>query len=107
MASIEDFQKMDIRVGKIIDVKDAETKKPMYILKVDFGHLGTKQCIAGIKPSYKKEELVNRKAIFLFNLEPKKIANINSECMILAASEGEKIVILLPEKDIEIGAKIS
>ena len=107
MISIDDFAKLDIRVGEIIEVEDAETKKPMYKIKVDFGPLGMKQAIAGIKPYYKKEELLNKKFIFVFNLEPKKIGNVLSECMILAASEGDKIVILQPEKDIEIGAKIS
>ena len=107
MATIEDFQKIDIRVGKVIEVKDAETKKPMYVLKVDFGNLGIKQSIAGIKPDYEKQELLNKKFIFVVNLEPKKIANILSECMILAAEKDDKVVILQPERDIEIGSKIS
>lgn len=107
MATIEDFQKIDIRVGKIIEVKNAETKKPMYVIKVDFGDLGTKQSIAGIKPFYKKEEILNKKFIFAVNLEPKKIANVLSECMILAATKDNKVVILQPERDIDIGSKIS
>jgi len=107
MITINDFAKIDIRVGKIIEIEDAETKKPMYKLKVDFGALGIKQAIAGIKPHYTKDELLNKKFIFVVDLEPKKIGNVLSECMILAASEGEKVVILKPEKDIEIGAKIS
>jgi len=107
MITIDDFAKLDIRVGKIIDVEDAETKKPMYKIKVDFGELGIKQAIAGIKPYYKKEEILNKKFVFVFNLEPKKIGNVLSECMILAASQGDKVIILQPEKDIEIGAKIS
>ena len=109
MATLEDFQRLDMRVGKIIDVQDAETKKPMYVLKIDFGELGIKQAIAGIKPFYSKEELLNKKFVFVVNLEPKKIANILSECMILAASNDDKesVVILQPEKDIEIGSKVS
>jgi len=107
MVTIEDFQKLDIRVGKILQVEDAETKKPMYKLKVDFGKLGVKQAIAGIKPNYSKEELLNKKFIFVVNLEPKKIGNVLSECMILAASVDDKIIVLEPEKDIEIGAKVS
>ncbi|NIM46649.1 MAG: tRNA-binding protein [Candidatus Aenigmarchaeota archaeon] len=107
MVTIEDFQKIDIRVGKVIEIKDAETKKPMYVLKVDFGESGIKQSIAGIKPNYEKEELLNKKFIFVINLEPKRIANILSECMILAAEKDDKVVILQPERDIEIGSKIS
>jgi len=107
MVTIEDFQKLDIRVGKIIEVGDAETRKPMYKLKIDFGELGTKQAIAGIKSYYEKEELLNKKFVFVVNLEPKKIGKILSECMILAATEGDRVVILQPEKDIKIGSKIS
>ena len=107
MISIEDFLKLDIRVGKIIEIEDAETKKPMYKLKVDFGPLGTKQAIAGIKPYYSKEELLNKKFIFVVNMEPKKIGNVLSECMILAACQDEKVVVLQPERDIEAGAKVS
>lgn len=107
MATLEDFQKIDIRVGKVIDVQDAETRKPMYVLKVDFGELGIKQAIAGIKPYYAKEDILNKKFVFVFNLEPKKIANILSECMILAAVRDDEVVVLQPEKDIEIGSRIS
>jgi export-related chaperone CsaA len=107
MITIDDFAKIDIRVGKIIEVEDAETKKPMYKIKVDFGPLGIKQAIAGIKPNYRKEEILNKKFIFVVNLEPKKIGNILSECMILAATQGNKVIILQPEKDVEIGAKVS
>ena len=107
MITFDDFQKVDIRVGKIVEIKDAETRKPMYALKVDFGHLGIKQAIAGIKPYYEKNELINKKFVFVVNLEPKRIANILSECMILAASIDDKIVLLQPERDIEVGAKIS
>jgi len=107
MTTIEDFQKLDIRVGKIIEVEDAETRKPMYKLKVDFGELGIKQAVAGIKSYYEKEKLLNKKFVFAVNLEPKKIGNVLSECMILAATQGDKVVVLQPERDIEIGSKIS
>jgi len=107
MITINDFSLIDIRVGKIIGVEDAETKKPMYKIRIDFGPLGVKQAVAGIKPYYSKEELLNKKFVFVVNLEPKKIANILSECMILAATCNDKVVILQPEKDIEIGSKVS
>ena len=79
----------------------------MYKIKVDFGSLGVKQAVAGIKSYYSKEELLDKKFIFVVNMEPKKIGNTLSECMILAATEGEKVVILQPERDIEVGSKIS
>ena len=108
MITFKDFQKLDIRVGKIIDIEDAQTKKPMFRMKIDFGELGTKQTIAGLKGFYTKEELMNKKVAGLVNLEPKKMGNELSECMILAAVVGndEKVVVLYPEKDIDVGAKI-
>lgn len=112
MISIQDFLKVKIRIGKVVEVKDHETaRNPMYILKVDLGDLGTKQSVAGIKPWYSKEEILNKKFPFVVNLEPKKIAGEPSECMILAATEmiedKENVVVLQPEKDIGIGSKVS
>ena len=113
MISFQDFLKLDIRIGKIVEVKDHEkARNPMYILKVDFGSLGIKQAVAGIKPWYQKEELLEKKFPFVVNLQPKKIAGEASECMILAAvkhigDKEEDVVVLQPEKDIEIGSKVS
>jgi methionyl-tRNA synthetase len=108
MIPIDDFFKVDIRVGMIVEVEDADTKKPMYKIKVDFGpDIGVRQAVAGIKPYYAKEELLNKKFVFVVNIEPKKIGSVLSECMILAASQNDKVVILQPERDIDVGAKIS
>lgn len=109
MITFEDFQKLDIRVGKIIDIEDAETRKPMFRMKIDFGELGTKQTIAGLKGFYTREDLLNKKVAALVNLEPKKLGSELSECMVLAAVVGndEKVVVLNPEKDIEVGSRIS
>jgi tRNA-binding protein len=108
MITFKDFQKLDMRIGKIIDVQDAQTNKPMFRMKIDFGDLGVKQTIAGIKGFYSKEELLKKKVAALVNLEPKRLGSELSECMVLAAVIGndEKVVVLQPEKDIELGAKI-
>ena len=108
MATFSDFEKIDIRIGKIVSIEDAETRKPMFKMKIDFGKLGIKQTIAGLKAFYKKEDLFNRKVAAVVNLEPRKMGPDVSECMILAAvvGEDEKVVFLQPEKDIENGAKI-
>ena len=113
MITFQDFLKLDIRIGKVVDVKDHEkARNPMYLLTVDFGDLGIKQAVAGIKPWYQKEELLNKKFPFVVNLEAKKIAGENSECMILAAvkhvgNKEEDVVVLQPEKDIDVGSKVS
>jgi tRNA-binding protein len=108
MITFKDFQKLDIRIGKIIDIQDAQTNKPMFKMKIDFGELGTKQTIAGLKGFYNKEDLLNKKVAALVNLEPKMMGSELSECMVLAAVVGndEKVVVLNPEKDIDTGTKI-
>lgn len=107
MISFKDFQKLDLRIGKIIDIQDAQTNKPMFRMKIDFGELGIKQTIAGLKGFYTKDELMNKKVAALVNLEPKMLGSELSECMVLAAVVGEKkVVVIEPEKDIDSGAKI-
>jgi export-related chaperone CsaA len=106
MATINDFQALDIRVGKILDVVELDARKPMYGLKIDLGELGVKNIAAGIKDAYPKEELVGKNVIVLVNIEPKKIANFLSEGMVLAAESEGVISVLLSDKAIAPGSKV-
>ena len=108
MITFDDFEKVDIRIGKIVGIEDAETRKPMFKIKIEFGELGTKQTIAGLKGFYEKEELLDRKVAAVVNLEPRKMGPEVSECMIMAAVEGDdKVVsVLEPERDIDAGSKV-
>ena len=108
MITFDDFQKIDIRIGKITEIEDAETRKPMFKIKIDFGELGVKQTIAGLKGFYEKEELLGKKVAAVVNLEPRKMGPELSECMIMAAVVGneEKVSILQPERNIDTGAKV-
>jgi methionine--tRNA ligase beta chain len=101
----EDFQKLDIRVGKIKEVKEIEGSKNLYHLSID---LGDKEgsSVAGIANAYKKEDLLGKKIVVVTNLEPKKIRGILSNCMVLAALDNEKISLLVPDKDVTEGSKI-
>ncbi len=102
-----DFEKLDLRVGKILQVEDHPNANKLYILTVDLGEEKPRTIIAGLKPYYKKEELINKKTIFIANLEPRKILGLESNGMILAADNAKgKVIFLSPEKDIEEGAKI-
>lgn len=104
--SIKDFQKVEMKVGKVVEVQDIEGSRNLFKLIVDFG-TEKKQAITGLKNIYKKEDLLNKKFVFVTNLEEKKLMGEISECMILAA-EDEKgnIVLIQPEKDIETGSKV-
>ena len=112
MVTINEFMALDIRVGKIVEVQDHEgTRKPMYKLKVDLGtEIGVRSLVAGIKPWYTKEELMNRLIVMVVNLEPKIIAGAPSEGMLLAADNGSAdnliVSILEPDKDMPIGSRI-
>ena len=103
----KDFAKLNLQVGKILKAEDHPNADRLYILTVDFGE-EQRTIVAGLKEHYKKEELENKKAVFITNLEPAKIRGIESNGMILAAtSKGDKTVsFLTPEKDVDIGSNI-
>lgn len=106
---IADFKKLDIRVGTIVKAEDHPNADKLYALIVDVGEDEDKVIVAGLREHYKKEELEGKKAVFIVNLETSKIRGVESEGMLLAASDSgkETISILQPEKDLEDGAKIS
>ncbi len=104
--SFEEFQNLDIRIGKITAVKEIPDSKNLYNLEVDFG-TEKKRSIAGLKKHYSPQHLLDKKFVFVLNLERRKIMGMGSECMILAADDGEgSIVLLQPEKDLIEGSKI-
>jgi methionyl-tRNA synthetase len=97
MISFEDFKKMDIKIGKVIEVKDHPNADKLYLIACDLGD-SKKQLIAGLKGSYSADELKGKQVVVLTNLEPAVIRGIKSEGMVLAASDDEKISVLVPEK---------
>src|ERR1041384_8273308 len=106
--SWDDFDKIDIRVGTITEVKDfPKARKPAYQLMIDFGNeLGTKRSSAQITVHYKKEDLLNRQVIAVINFAPKQIADFISECLVLGIyDENREVVLLAPEKKISNGLK--
>ncbi len=106
--SIETFGLLEIRIGKILEVDDIpEARKPIYKLKIDFGPLGIKQCAGGIKAYYTKEQLVGKEVAAIVNLEPKSVAGVISECMMLASFTETDLSLLRPDKDMPPGTKVS
>jgi methionyl-tRNA synthetase len=107
IVNFDDWQKLDLRVAKILEVEDIEGADKLYKLKLDVGELGERIIAAGIKPYYKKEKLVGKKIILFSNLTPRIIKGIESQGMLLAASsEDHKKVILLDPGKAEPGWKI-
>ncbi len=107
--SFSDWQKLDLRVGKILEVEDIEGADKLWKLTVDLGsEIGERIVCAGIKQHYSKKELNGKKIILFVNLSPRKLMGIESQGMILAAvnEDESKIVLISPEKDIEIGSRV-
>lgn len=107
--SFEDFEKIDIRIGTIIEVNDfPKAKKPAYQLTIDFGELGIKKSSAQITQLYSKESLLNRQVTVIVNFKPRQIANFISEVLVLGVyNESENVVLLKASKPIKNGEQIS
>lgn len=108
MISWDDFEKIEIRSGTILEVTDfPKAKKPAYQLKIDFGAWGIKQSSAQITQHYPKEALVGKQIVAVVNFPPKQIANFFSECLVLGVYDTEGNVILLqPERTVENGQRV-
>ncbi len=109
VVAVDDFAKIDIRIGRVIEVEDFPgARKPLYKLKIDFGALGVKQSAAGLTPFYKRNELMGRLVVAVINFPPRQIANFSSECLILGAiTDGGEVILLQPDKQAPLGAKIA
>ena len=108
MAEFNDFQKLDIRVGKIIEVEDfKEAKKPSYRIKIDFGkELGIKKSSAQLVNNYKKNELKDKLVLGIVNLQPKQIGSFSSEVLTLGVpDENHECILIKPDKSVPLGAK--
>ncbi|MCD6403386.1 MAG: tRNA-binding protein [Candidatus Aenigmarchaeota archaeon] len=108
-ARVEDFTKLDIRVGRVIRVEEfPEARKPAYKLWIDFGPLGIKKSSAQITKRYKKEDLLNRQVIAVVNFPAKQIANFISEVLVLGVVlPGNDVVLLKPDEEVPEGSKIA
>ena len=104
--SFAEFQKLDLRIGKIVEATPIPNSKKLIKITVDFGS-EKRQAVAGLLKWYKPEDLVGKKCVFLLNLQRRVLAGVESQCMILAAEdEAGNVTVLQPEKDIAEGSKI-
>ena len=109
MATFDDFQKLDIRVGKIISVEDfPEAKKPSYKLTIDLGkEIGIKKSCAQLVKNYTKAELKNRLVLCVVNFPPRQIGPALSEVLTLGVPDNkENCVLITPAQNVEQGARL-
>lgn len=107
LISWNDFAKIDIRVGTILQAEPfKEAKKPAYKLIIDFGELGTRKSSAQLTALYSAEELIGKQVIAVVNFPAKQIATIQSECLVLGAVDGADVTLLTSDKPAQNGLRI-
>lgn len=109
MANIDDFLKLDIRVGKILEVEDfPEARKPAYKLTIDFGEqVGIKKSSAQIVKHYKKEDLIGKLVMGVVNFPPRRMGPFISEVLTLGVpDEDHEVVLIKPDMDVPLGGKL-
>lgn len=105
--SFSEWEKMQLVVGRIEKVEDHPKADKLYVLEVDLG-TEVRTLVAGLKHYYSKEELLGKRVIVFANLEPATIRGVKSDGMMLAAVNDDEssVILLTPEKDIEVGSRV-
>lgn len=106
LLSIEEFQRLALRIGVVTAAQDHQNADRLLVLTVDIGEGAPRQVVAGIKGSYQAAELVGKHVVFVANLKPATLRGVESQGMVLAASDGTSIVLLSPERPIRAGSPV-
>jgi tRNA-binding protein len=108
VATIDDFRKIEMRVGRVVAVEDfPEARNPSYKLTIDFGPHGTRRSSAAVRRWYEKSELHDRLVVCVTNFPPRRIATFESEVLTLGAIEADgRVILLRPDDDAELGSLI-
>jgi methionyl-tRNA synthetase len=105
--TIDDFKKVILKVGKVVECSAHANANKLLVLKVDLGGGEVRQVVSGIKQWYAPEQLVGKSVILVANLAPAVLRGVESQGMVLAASSGDQVILLSPEKDAAPGSKVS
>ena len=109
MITYQDFENVDIRVGRVLSIEPfPEGKYSTHILHIDFGsEIGTKKSLAKLAPNYEGPELTGRQVMAVVNFEPKQIGSHKSEVLTLGFTDAEgNVVLVMPEKEVPLGGKL-
>lgn len=108
MIEFSDFQKVDMHVGKVVEVKtNKKAHKPAYVLRIDFGPLGVMKSSAQLTENYEPQDLDGRQVVGVVNFPSKQIADVQSKVLILGAlSKKGRVVLLNVDQPVENGSKI-
>jgi methionyl-tRNA synthetase len=105
--TIDDFKKVVLKVGKVVEASAHANANKLLVLKVDLGNGEIRQVVSGIKQWYTPEQLVGKSVVLVANLAPAVLRGVESQGMVLAASSGDQVILLSPEKDAAPGSKVS
>ena len=103
MVTIDDFRKIELKVGLIKEVNDHPNADRLYVVTVDLGDK-TKQLVAGIRSAYTKEQLIGKQVVVVDNLEPAMLRGVESQGMILAGSDESILAVVSPDKNLKLGS---
>jgi methionyl-tRNA synthetase len=107
LVNVQEFAKLDLRVGRVLDVRDHPNAAKLYLLDVDLGpELGKRQLVAGLKPYMPPEALKDTLIVVVVNIEPAILRGERSDGMLLAAQEGDRVVPLTVAAPLGPGSKI-
>jgi len=102
----EFFQKIELKIGKILEAIRVEDSEKLLKMQVDLGEGTPRQIIAGIGKTYEPEALIGRELLFIANLEPRTIMGLESQGMVLAASDEQGPIVLSPDREVNPGASL-
>jgi methionine--tRNA ligase beta chain len=105
MITYEDFKKLEIKTARVLNAREHPSADRLYVLDIDIG-TENRQIVAGIRGHYSAQELVGKNIAVVINLEPVTIRGIESNGMLLAASGGDALSVLIPDKDVSPGLEI-
>ncbi len=104
--NFDDFLKVKMAVGKVLSAEKLEKSPKLLKLSVDFGETESRQVLSGIAKTFQPEDLIGKSFAFVINLEPRQIMGMESQAMILAASDEEGLVLFSPTRDIASGSNL-
>ena len=106
MITIDDFEKVELKVGTVLEAEEVEGSERLIKLTVDVGNQDTRQILSGVRQWYKPEDFVGKQVIVVTNLEPRKMMGLESQGMLLAADGEDKPVFLMPSEKVPAGSVI-
>ena len=103
--TFDEFKRTELVIGRIASVENHPNADKLYVMQIDLGD-ETRQIVAGLRPYYEADQLVGKSVVVAANLQPVKLRGVDSNGMLLAAQDGDSVIILKPETDVSPGSRV-